>query len=258
MLEIQNLSAGYPGNPVLKDISLTIPQGAVTVIVGPNGCGKSTLLKALTGILPATGSGKLDGQELLTLSPRERAKKVAFLPQNRPVPEITVKNLVLHGRFPYLSYPRRYRQRDHAIAQAAMKKMGITELADRSLTTLSGGQRQTVYIAMILAQDTPVVLLDEPNSFLDIAHQLQLMQQARTLAEAGKTILLVLHDLSMAMDWADSLAVLSDGQCLFQGSPEEAFLSGSLQRAFGVQVQRAQTPEGWKYYFSNKNIYILK
>ena len=139
-----------------------------------------------------------------------------------------------------------------------MKKMGITELADRSLTTLSGGQRQTVYIAMALAQDTPVVLLDEPNSFLDIAHQLQLMQQAKALAEAGKTILLVLHDLSMAMDWADSLAVLSDGQCLFQGSPEETFLSGSLQRAFGVQVQRAQTPEGWKYYFSNKNINILK
>ena len=253
MLEIRNLSAGYPGNPVLKSISLSLAAGSVTVIAGPNGCGKSTLLKALTGILPATGSAALDGQELLTLSSRELAKKVAFLPQNRPVPEITVKNLVLHGRFPYLSYPRRYRQEDIAIAQAAMEKMGVADLADRSLTTLSGGQRQKVYIAMALAQDTPVVLLDEPNTFLDIAHQLQLMEQAEALAAEGKTVVLVLHDLSMAMDCADSLAVFSEGTCLFQGSPEEAYLSGCLEQAFGIRVRRVHTPEGWKYYVSGKN-----
>ena len=252
MLEIRNLSAGYPGKPVLKDISLSIPRGAVTVIVGPNGCGKSTLLKALTGILPASGSAALDEQELLTLSSRELAKKVAFLPQNRPVPEITVKNLVLHGRFPYLSYPRRYRRQDHAIAQLAMEKMGVADLADRSLTTLSGGQRQKVYIAMALAQDTPVVLLDEPNSFLDIGHQLQLMEQAKALAAEGKAVVLVLHDLSMAMDCADSLAVFSGGRCLFQGSPEDAFLSGCLETSFGVKPRRAKTPDGWKYYYIAK------
>jgi len=252
MLEIQNLSAGYPGNPVLNNVCLTIPAGAVTVIAGPNGCGKSTLLKALAGILPSEGKVLLDGQDLLALDRRELAKKVAFLPQNRPVPEITVKNLVLHGRFPYLSYPRRYRQEDHAIAAAAMEKMGIAELADRNLPTLSGGQRQKVYIAMALAQDTPVVLLDEPNTFLDIAHQLQLMQQARALAAEGKTAVLVLHDLSMALEYADSLAVLYDGRCPFQGSSEEVFLSGILDAAFGVQVQRAETPAGWKYYFSGK------
>ena len=159
MLEIRHLSAGYPGNPVLRDISLTIPGGAVTVIAGPNGCGKSTLLKALTGILPATGSATLEGQELLGIPGRERARLVAFLPQNRQVPEITAKNLVLHGRFPYLSYPRRYRQEDLAAAEAAMEKMGIGDLAERRLNTLSGGQRQKVYIAMALAQDTPVVFV---------------------------------------------------------------------------------------------------
>lgn len=248
MLEIQNLSAGYPGNPVLHDISLTLADGSVTIIVGPNGCGKSTLLKALAGILPADGCAVLDGQQLLTLPPRELAQKIAFLPQNRPVPEISVKNLVLHGRFPYLSYPRRYRQEDQKIAQAAMEKMGVAELADRSLTSLSGGQRQKVYIAMALAQDTPVVLLDEPNSFLDIAHQLQLMAQAKALAVEGKTVVLVLHDLSLALEHADSLAVFSEGKCLFQGSPEMAFLSGCLDSAFGVKVHRVQTPEGWKYY----------
>lgn len=255
MLEIRNLSAGYPGNPVLQDISLTFRQGSVNVIVGPNGCGKSTLLKALTGILPASGSVKLEGQELLSLSRRELAKKVSFLPQNRPVPEITAGNLVLHGRFPYLSYPRRYRQEDHRIASEAMKKMGIGDLAERRLSTLSGGQRQKVYIAMALAQDTPVILLDEPNTFLDISHQLQLMDQARALAAEGKTVVLVLHDLAMALEYADFLAVISEGICLFQGNPEETFLSGNLDRAFGIQVQRTQTPNGWKYYFSRKNTF---
>ena len=252
MLEIRNLSAGYPGNPVLKDISLSIPEGAVTVIVGPNGSGKSTLLKALAGILPASGSVRLDGQELLGLPGRELARNVAFLPQNRRVPEITAKNLVLHGRFPYLSYPRRYRQQDYTAAEAALKKMGVTELADRYLSNLSGGQRQKVYIAMALAQDTPVVLMDEPNTFLDIAHQLQLMAQAKTLAAEGKTVVLVLHDLSMAMECADSLAVLSRGACLEQGNPQDVFLSGCLDTAFGVQVNRVHTDAGWKYYYSTK------
>lgn len=252
MLEIRHLSAGYPGNPVLRDISLTIPGGAVTVIAGPNGCGKSTLLKALTGILPAAGSATLDGQELLGIPGRERARLVAFLPQNRQVPEISAKNLVLHGRFPYLSYPRRYRQEDLTAAEAAMEKMGIGDLAERRLNTLSGGQRQKVYIAMALAQDTPVVLLDEPNAFLDIAHQLQLMEQARALAGEGKTVVLVLHDLTMALECADSLAVLGEGTCLLQGSPEEVFLSGCLNRAFGVEVRRFRTPEGWKYYYGGK------
>jgi iron complex transport system ATP-binding protein len=206
----------------------------------------------MAGILPATGDLKLGGQDLLALDRRELAKKIAFLPQNRTVPEISVKNLVLHGRFPYLSYPRRYRKEDHAAAEAAMEKMGISDLAERSLSTLSGGQRQKVYIAMALAQDTPVVLLDEPNTFLDIAHQLQLMEQARSLAAEGKTVVLVLHDLSMALEYADSLAILSQGRCCFQGSPEEVFLSGRLDCVFSVRVGRVQTPDGWKYYFSDK------
>ncbi len=252
MLEIKNVSAGYPGTPVLQDISLSIPGSAVTVIVGPNGCGKSTLLKALTGILPASGSVTLDGQELLSLTGRERARKVAFLPQNRQVPEITVKNLVLHGRFPYLSYPRRYRKEDLRIAEAAMDKMGVGELAGRNLITLSGGQRQKVYIAMALAQDTPVVLLDEPNAFLDIAHQLQLMEQAKMLAGEGKTVVLVLHDLSLALEYADCLVVLSEGKCLFRGTPEETFRSGCLDMVFGVEVRRFSTPEGWKYGYGKQ------
>ena len=249
MLEIRNFSAGYEGKPVLQDISLSIPRGAVTVIVGPNGCGKSTLLKALAGILPATGSAALDGRELGDLDRRELAKVVAFLPQNRPTPEITVQNLVLHGRFPYLSYPRRYRKADYQAAEAALERMGVGNLSDRMVPTLSGGQRQKVYIAMALAQDTDVVLMDEPNTFLDIAHQLQLMEQAKALAGEGKAVVLVLHDLPLALSVADSLAVLLEGRCLCQGDPEAVFQSGNLNVAFGVEIRRIYTEDGWKYYY---------
>ena len=248
MLEIRNLTAGYPSHVVLENISLSIPCGAVTVIAGPNGCGKSTLLKALTGILPATGSVLLEGQDLLTLDRQERARKVAFLPQNRQVPEITVKNLVLHGRFPYLSYPRRYRQEDLRMAEAAMAQMGVAELENRSLGSLSGGQRQKVYIAMALAQDTPVILLDEPTTYLDISHQMQLMQHARALAQQGKTVLMVIHDLSHAFQTADNLILMCDGEVVAEGTTERIYASGWIEKVFHVRLGRAETLGGWRYY----------
>ena len=250
MLEIQNLSSGYPNHPVLQNISLTFPKGSVTVIAGPNGCGKSTLLKALAGILPSSGSLTLSGEDLGQLTPREMARRIAYLPQNRTVPEITARRLVLHGRFPYLSYPRRYRREDEDIANAAMKRLGIEDLAQRSLASLSGGQRQKVYIAMALAQDTPVVLLDEPNTYLDIAHQIRMMELARLLAEEGKAVVLVLHDLTMALEWAGRLVVMGEGTVLTQGTPEEVFQSGCLSQAFGVTVNRVRTEQGWKYYYT--------
>lgn len=249
MLEVNRLSAGYSGNPVLRDIDLTIPAGRVTVVSGPNGCGKSTLLKAMAGILESTGQIRLEGEALPALSPRERAQRIAYLPQSRQVPEITVRRLVLHGRFPYLHYPRQYRKEDHAAADRAMEALNITHLADRSLSSLSGGQRQKAYIAMALAQDTAAVLLDEPTTYLDIAHQLQLMALARTLAASGKTVVLVLHDLTLALEYADHLVVMRDGTVMAQGTAEEVFQSGCLRRIFGVEVSRTQTDAGWKYFY---------
>ena len=131
MLELHNLTAGYPGNPVLSDLSITFPKNAVTVIAGPNGCGKSTLLKTIAGILPGSGTICLDGEDLKALSSRYRARRVAFLPQNRSVPEITVQRLVLHGRFPYLRYPRQYSSADYAAAKSAMEDLGISDLCRR-------------------------------------------------------------------------------------------------------------------------------
>ena len=251
MLEIRNLRAGYRDREILHGVSLTIPTGKITVIAGPNGCGKSTLLKAIAGINPASaGQILLDGRELRGMAPRELSRLVACLPQNRQIPEITAERLVLHGRFPYLSYPRRYRREDMEIVRRAMAAMGIEDLADRTLPTLSGGQRQKVYLAMALAQDTPVVLMDEPTTFLAIAHQMQMMAEARFLAEAGKTVVLVLHDLSMALRRADHLVIMASGRVLAQGDPEGIFTGGCLEEAFGVRVERTVTPDGWQYYYT--------
>lgn len=248
MLEIRNLSVSYPGREVLKNIDLTVPSGQVTVILGPNGCGKSTLLKALCGILsPAGGEITLDGDSLLQLSPKLLARKVAYLAQSRPVSDITVQRLVLHGRFPYLRYPRRYRKEDHAIAREAMAQVGILEYAHTPLPKLSGGTRQKAYIAMALAQDTDAVLLDEPNAYLDIAHQLQLMDLCRELARRGKAVAIVLHDLNLAMEHADRLAVLKEGALIALGDPETIYQTGALDQAFGVSVHRSRTPAGWQY-----------
>lgn len=250
MLELKDLCAGYPKHPVLDRVTLTIAAGQITVIAGPNGCGKSTLLKVISGGIPRSGGQiLLDGRDLADLCPQELARQVAYLPQSRPVPEITAFRLVLHGRFPYLSYPRHYGPRDLEAAREALDRMGIADLADRPMATLSGGQRQKVWLSMVLAQDTPVVLLDEPTTFLDISHQLQLMEQARFLAREGKAVVLVLHDLAMALQCADSLAIFMDGRLLQQGSPDAVFSGGCLEQAFGVAVRRVQAPEGWQYYY---------
>lgn len=249
MLEIINLSAGYSGKDIVENVSISIPTGQVTVILGPNGCGKSTLLKALCGILRVSaGEVTLDGQSILTLPRKLLAQKIAFLAQNRQIPDITVRRLVLHGRFPYLSYPRNYRPEDHAATGAAMEQMGITDLADTLVSQLSGGQRQKAYIAMALAQDTPVIVLDEPTTYLDVSHQMQMMRMARDLSGQGKTVVMVLHDLSHAMQVADRVVLMDGGRIIIQGTPETVFASGRLDSVFGVKLGRVKTDGGWHYY----------
>jgi len=252
MLELCQLSAGYPGRTVLQELSLSFPAGQVTVLLGPNGCGKSTLLKTLCGILPAQGGRVLmDGEDWLSLPGKMLARKVAYLSQERRIPDITVGRMVLHGRFPHLGYPRRYRAEDYAAAQKAMEQMELMELAEEPLQKLSGGQRQKVYIAMALAQSTPVIALDEPTTYLDVRHQLQMMAQAKMLAADGKTVIMVLHDLSLAMSVAQQIVLLSDGTAA-QGSPEEVFASGQIDAAFGVKLRRMETEEGWRYYYGGE------
>ena len=199
MLELKNISAGYGSKNVLSDITVSFEKGKLTSIIGVNGCGKSTLIKAILGILPLSG-GKviIDGCDLQSMSRNEIAKRIAYLAQGKNTPDMTVEQMVLHGRFPYLSYPRRYRKTDHEFARKAMETVGILHLADKPLYELSGGMRQNAYIAMALAQNTDYILLDEPTTYLDIAHQLDLMRILRGLADRKKGIITVMHDLPLA------------------------------------------------------------
>ena len=249
MLEIKQLSVGYADEVIVHNVDIEVPEGKVTVLFGPNGCGKSTLLKSLCGILQVkSGEVRLGGDNILSLPPKELAKKVAYLTQSRQIPDITVRRLVLHGRFPYLSYPRHYRPEDYQKADEALEQMGITDLADTPLDRLSGGQRQKVYIAMALAQDTPVILLDEPTTYLDIKHQLRTMRRVKELAEGGKTVIMVVHDPDQAMNVADKLVLMEQGKVVVQGTPEEVYQSEQLNTVFSVNLSRVKTQKGWRYF----------
>lgn len=254
MVDIQNLTAGYGGAPVLSDLTLRFPRGQLTVIIGPNGCGKSTLLRSLVGLTPQIRGGIfVDGQDAAALSPAALAQKIAYLPQNKRPPDMTAEQLVLHGRFPYLRYPRRYRPEDRRIARQAMERLGIEDLSGWSLPRLSGGTRQKCYIAMALAQDSPTILMDEPTSFLDISHQLHLMDLVRDLSRQGKAMVLVLHDLSLALQYADRLILMDEGRLRLSGSPEEVLQSNALEDIFGVHAHRVETDAGTRYCFTRKD-----
>ena len=250
MLRVNDVCSAYEGKEVLHQVSLHLQPGKITVLVGPNGCGKSTLLKTMNGIVERTrGEIRINGKNIEAYRPGELAQQIAYLPQNRNVPDITVKRMVLHGRFPYLTYPRRYRRMDIKMAENAIRQMGMEAYADTNMQQLSGGMQQKVYIAMALAQDTPIIMMDEPTSFLDIVHQIHLMEIAKELSGQGKTVVLVLHDLSMALRTADQVIVLKNGEVRGSGTPEEIFESRILEEVFGLAVKRVQTEDGWQYYF---------
>jgi iron complex transport system ATP-binding protein len=250
MIELENLSVAYGKHLVLTDASLKLERGKMTSIIGCNGCGKSTLLKAVTGILsPVNGLIKIDGVPVEALGKNERAKRIAYLSQARSAPDMTVGELVLHGRYPHLSYPRRYSKKDKEIANAAMAEMGILELSDTPLATLSGGMRQKAYIAMALAQDTDYILLDEPATYLDISNQLELMRILRRLADAGKGIVTVTHDLPMAFGFSDAIAVLDGGRIALCDTPKKVCGSQALRESLGVSLSRSSTSGQYGYEF---------
>ena len=251
MIELRNFTVGYDGQAVLRDVNLSFLPGTVTVLVGPNGCGKSTLLRSVLGFQPPiSGEVLYDGVPRSELKLRETAQKASYLAQSRNVPNITGYRMVLHGRFPYLGYPRRYGPEDHKAVRAALEQMDALELADRFLPNLSGGERQKIYLAMALAQDTPALFLDEPTTYLDVGHQQEVMAVSRRLADQGKAVGMVLHDLCLALRWGDRVAVLDQGRLQRVGPPEEVYQSGVLEQVFGVALGRVETSDGWRYYYA--------
>ena len=248
MIRLKNVSAGYEDKEILHDINLHVQPGKVTILVGPNGCGKSTLLKALVRINPHTkGSIAVNDAAIESYKTIELAKQIAYLSQSKNIPDITVLKMVLHGRFAYLNYPRRYQKEDYEIARKALAWVGLSDLEDESMNRLSGGMRQKVYIAMALAQDTPIILMDEPTTYLDIYHQLKMMEMAKDLAQEGKTVLMVLHDLSQALRTADEIIVMQDGAIQAKGTPREVYESGKLTEVFGVWREQVKTENGYYY-----------
>lgn len=253
MIRLEDLSAGYFGKPVVEKVTIQFTPGKITVLLGPNGSGKSTLLKAALGLLPPL-SGKVlyDDVDIRQLKRRQIAQKAAFLTQSRNTPSIQSLRMVLHGRFPYLTYPRHYGRQDYTIARSAMDATDSRQHENTNVNRLSGGQRQGVYLAMTLAQDTQTVFMDEPTTYLDIGRQFQIMQTAHSLAKEGKAVVLVLHDISLAMREADYIAVFKEGRMLCCDTPDTVYQSGIPERVFGVDIHRVDTPQGIQYYCTPK------
>ena len=244
MIELKNISCGYGKSTVLDGVSVSFEKGKLTCVIGVNGCGKSTLLKAVLGILPVSGGEVLiDKRSLADMTRNEIAKKVSYLAQGKSTPNMTVEQMVLHGRFPHLSYPRRYSAKDREIACRAMEQVGIEKAANDSLHTLSGGMRQNAYIAMALAQNTDYILLDEPTVYLDIAHQLKLMKLLRSFADQGKGIISVMHDLPMALTFSDRIIVLNDKKVAADDAPKKVCESGIAERVFGISPEYSESKE---------------
>ena len=250
VIELNRISAGYGRKTVLKDVSAAFEKGKLTGIIGVNGCGKSTLLKSMLGIVPASsGDITIDGTPLREMSRNDIARRIAYLSQGKSTPDMTVEQLVLHGRFPHLSYPRRYTDQDRVIAVGAMEQMGIVEYAHKPLYSLSGGMKQNSYIAMALAQETDYVLLDEPTTYLDIAHQLELMKILRSFADNGKGIVAVMHDLPMAFTFSDKIILINDGRIVVDDLPEKINEHNVIDKVFRIALDRSKDGRSYSYKY---------
>lgn len=238
MITTQQLSVAYGDTTIIENLSVTIPKGKVTALIGPNGCGKSTLLKTLSRInKPKSGEIFIEQTSLGRIKDKVLAQQLSLLPQVLVSPEgISVRKLVEYGRSPYVSHWGRLSQADKKIVEQAMTETGVLELAEQNVESLSGGQRQRAWIAMVLAQDTDIVMLDEPTTYLDLSHQIELMELMRTMNEQGKTVIVVLHDLNQACRYCDHLVVLKQGQLMAQGSPKEVFTERLLQEVFDLDA----------------------
>lgn len=245
MIEIANATLGYGRTPVSTDLNFTVPENSFTMIVGPNGCGKSTVLRALSRLLsPHTGAVILEGEDIRRIKTKQLARRLGLLTQHPASPDgIRVAELVARGRHPHLRVLQQWTAADEKAVADAMRITGVTELAAHPVDQLSGGQRQRVWIALVLAQQTPLLLLDEPTTFLDLAHQLSILELCRKLvAEQGRTIVAVVHDLSQACRFATHMIAMRDGAVVASGAPAEIVTPSLVRGVFGVEAMIIDDP----------------
>lgn len=245
-LAARGVTVGYGTRSVIDGLDVAIPPGVITTIIGPNGCGKSTLLRTLSRLLrPTGGTVVLDGEDIAALRTRDVAKKLGLLPQAPVAPEgLTVSDLVARGRHPHQSWLRQWSSDDADVVRQALAMTGVSDLADRPVDSLSGGQRQRVWISMTLAQGTDLLLLDEPTTYLDLAHAVDVLDLVDDLHESGRTVVMVLHDLNLAARYSDNLVVMREGAILAQGHPRDVITAGLLHEAFGLRAKVIETRSG--------------
>ncbi|MFC0041681.1 ATP-binding cassette domain-containing protein [Actinomadura rayongensis] len=243
-LVLEGVRAGYPGLVAVDGVDLRVPSGQVVAIVGPNGCGKSTLLRSVARVhRPLAGRITVGGADLWALRPRQAAHRVTLLPQHPVAPEgVTVAGLVAYGRHPHQGLFRQWSAEDERVVADAMEATGVAALAGRRVDRLSGGQRQRCWLAMVLAQETPVTLLDEPTSALDLGHQVEVLDLVRSVARGGRTIVMVLHDIASAARYADLLVALRDGRIVAAGPPRDVVDAGLVRTLYGIEADVLAAP----------------
>lgn len=251
MLELRSLSVCLDGRQILQNITFTLRPQRLTVLLGRNGSGKSTLLSGISRQLPHTGQVLWEGRDMKTFTPKQRARRLAYLPQALPAPPVTVAEMAAFGRNPYLDLTGRLTAQDWAVIDAALAQVGVEDLFHRRVDTLSGGECQRAALAMILAQDTPLALLDEPTAHLDPACQAEFLQLLRSLTESqGKAFLTVLHDPALAVAWADDILVLDKGTLVFAGSKEACLEQAVLEKTFCLERYTFPEKNGERIFFS--------